>query len=293
MRSAFTLVELLVVVALIALLLALLAPAMERAIYQAELAICGARLDAASSGVTSYTFDFRRRYPYRTLVHDYDAQFSAIVNPSRLTWRDPLGRFDDRKPLKGYLSINGSLNCPLSAKLDLEIDSATDTSVTSHYAMWWGWRYTTQAGGPQQGMVRLGDKFQWNGVTGGDNGYYSVLVSDSLKRNFPNQHLGQGSHQDKLGVWDPDGPQQSAPAGDSGDVPGGGAIAGYITSFYWRANGKRRGPIDVNYAMSDGSMLQYVDVPRATEHRRGLREISYNRDPDQAAWSGGYIVPPN
>ena len=61
----FTFVELLVVVTIVIVLLALLAPAMDQAIYQAELTICSARLNGAATMVSSYAFGYRRAYPYR------------------------------------------------------------------------------------------------------------------------------------------------------------------------------------------------------------------------------------
>ena len=52
-RAAFTLIELLVVVTIIVVLLALLTPAMDQAIYQGELTACGARLKAVASAITA------------------------------------------------------------------------------------------------------------------------------------------------------------------------------------------------------------------------------------------------
>src|SRR5687768_392095 len=64
---AFTIVELLVVITIIVVLLALLAPALDRAIYQAELAVCGANQRGIASGVGTYAMSYRRNYPNRFL----------------------------------------------------------------------------------------------------------------------------------------------------------------------------------------------------------------------------------
>src|SRR5687768_4548268 len=65
---AFTLVELLVVVAIIAVLLALVMPALDRAVYSAEMAVCMSNEHATVQGGLMYTADFKRRYPYRAHV---------------------------------------------------------------------------------------------------------------------------------------------------------------------------------------------------------------------------------
>src|SRR5687767_2102205 len=68
--KGFTLVELLVVIAIIVVLLALLTPAMDQAIYQAELTVCGTRTRAIAMGALDYAGANRRAYPYRKGVQD-------------------------------------------------------------------------------------------------------------------------------------------------------------------------------------------------------------------------------
>src|SRR5207253_2093486 len=51
-RNGFTLIELLVVVTVIVALLAMLAPALDKAVYQAELAVCAANLRTIASAAT-------------------------------------------------------------------------------------------------------------------------------------------------------------------------------------------------------------------------------------------------
>src|SRR5688572_26873229 len=62
---AFTLIELLVVITIIVVLLSLLTPALDKAIYQAELAVCGANIKGAYGAITTYAMDNKRRYPHR------------------------------------------------------------------------------------------------------------------------------------------------------------------------------------------------------------------------------------
>src|SRR5687767_3588676 len=67
-RQGFTLIELLVVITIIVVLLALLTPALDKAIYMAELAVCGTNEKAIASGAQMYAVANKRRYPYRPLA---------------------------------------------------------------------------------------------------------------------------------------------------------------------------------------------------------------------------------
>src|ERR1041385_9467428 len=63
--TAFTLIELLVVITIIVVLLALLTPAVDRAIYSAELAVCEGKLHTISSGLVLYAYGNKKWYPNR------------------------------------------------------------------------------------------------------------------------------------------------------------------------------------------------------------------------------------
>src|ERR1041385_2757440 len=65
MRHAFTLIELLVVITIIILLLALLTPALDKAVYQAELVQCGGNLKLIGTAVIGYAFENKKWYPDR------------------------------------------------------------------------------------------------------------------------------------------------------------------------------------------------------------------------------------
>src|SRR5262245_45841789 len=64
-RAAFTLVELLVVIAIIVILLALLAPGLDKAIYEAEMATDAANMRGTATGLGLYAVQHHRVYPYR------------------------------------------------------------------------------------------------------------------------------------------------------------------------------------------------------------------------------------
>jgi prepilin-type N-terminal cleavage/methylation domain-containing protein len=62
-RHAFTLVELLVVVAIIAVLIAMLLPSLGKAKFLAKLAACGGNLRQIGVGVLQYTVEYKGYYP--------------------------------------------------------------------------------------------------------------------------------------------------------------------------------------------------------------------------------------
>src|SRR5690349_1320087 len=116
---AFTLIELLVVVTIIAVLLALLTPALDKAVYQAELVRCAAQLRGVGQSVVTYAMDARRSYPYRVGAENPDwseANLLKDANPA-----SPGSNWDERPVLRQALNL-GRLVCPLTGKVDPDHD---------------------------------------------------------------------------------------------------------------------------------------------------------------------------
>ena len=76
-RPAFSLVELLVVITVIVMLLALLAPAMDTAIEQAQRAVCGANLHAIQAAMTGYAVQDRKKEVVSCLGKNVQIGFDA------------------------------------------------------------------------------------------------------------------------------------------------------------------------------------------------------------------------
>src|SRR5688572_16271253 len=114
MRHAFTLIELLVVVAIIVVLLAMLTPALDKAIYAAELTVCGANMKVIGTAVTSYASNQRRYYPNRTLAENRAMNISGNGK-------------DFRPAISPYLSINKNLIDPFCKPVDISVQ-ANDAS---------------------------------------------------------------------------------------------------------------------------------------------------------------------
>lgn len=235
MKRAFTLVELLVVITVIVVLLALLAPALDQAIYQAELAVCAARLDAVVGSASIYAMDHKRAYPVRNYsINNRDQRH--IAGPHKDT---PAIYEDERPILRGYVQLNKMLQDPLSQAIELE-DTSANADVLHGYLTWYGWRYLdpTRGNQAQPGMNRLGDRFEWRGQR------YSVLASDVDQYQADLQVLFS-SHPDR------DEKMVRQVLENQGGVPD---VIGNIYVSRWRRDPLDRGLLDLNFAYADGSV---------------------------------------
>ena len=189
-RNGFTLVELLVVVSIIVVLLALLMPALDQAVYQAELAVCGARLKGHGTAAIAYTMDFKRRYLHRPGVHEADywrADWMAFTT-------DPQN--DDRPALRPYMPINKMVACPLVQEVDFDhaeqyANVFPAVLLYTSFTYWYGFRYTGQ-----KGMFRMGDRLGWREGAAGPSTSFSVLASDTDVVSFSGRY-SNSAHPDK------------------------------------------------------------------------------------------------
>ena len=188
-RKGFTLIELLVVITIIVVLLALLTPALDQAVYQAELASCGAKLHAHGAGVFQYAMDFKRRYPYRVGVELGD------MRPDWLRLHTTgFPNYDERPTLEPYIDLNGLFNCPLTQGADFErAPPETPTVIYASYSFWYGWRYIGYAG-----MNRLGDRFV-SPQEQEEQRRFDVLATDA-DMVWDSQVLANAGHPDRAGT---------------------------------------------------------------------------------------------
>ena len=82
-KGHFTLIELLIVIAIIAILAALLLPAISQARRTAQRVSCASNLKQMGTGMMSYTGDFDGRLPYKISdsYYDYISAFVVLFNP--------------------------------------------------------------------------------------------------------------------------------------------------------------------------------------------------------------------
>jgi prepilin-type N-terminal cleavage/methylation domain-containing protein len=250
-EPGFSLVELLVVITIIVLLLALLAPALEKAIYEAELAMCGAQLKGMGQGVTAYAMDHKRLYPQRPAMDADNGNYmpTAFSLPFGVHNRHTPEGFDMRPILKPYFPLK-LLQCPPAIQnIDFEA-SHPDTMVFSSYAMWYGWIYKDQ---PGTKMARLGDGLGYKNKTyhvlAGD--WFSVLVA-----------FGTGlqiAHNDRQGTLSHFQRQDQTWTALPADIKA-------TVSFHDGPAGNNIGAFDIDFVFDDLSVRRFGEVYWNTAH---------------------------
>jgi len=110
-RTAFTLVELLVVVAIIALLLAILLPAMEKAREVSRQVVCGANFRQLGFACTTYAQDWRGTLPY---LPDNDGDPTGAV-----TFNSTAIHVPNKKGWEGDWGFSIMLDAGLSGQFDV------------------------------------------------------------------------------------------------------------------------------------------------------------------------------
>jgi len=268
MRSAFTLVELLVVITIIVVLLAMLAPAMDKAIYQAELAVCGAHQDGIASGVLSYAAENKRHYPHRASKRRGAADMADIIVVSVPG--------DDRPYLRNHVSLDLLVD-PLVEEVDLSpeatVPNQRGVQVHSTVSLWFGIQYSGNKGG--KGLFKIGDRLEY------DRDRFSTLVSD-----LDGIYGGTGafsSHPDAAQVLSPEVYRNEPLSRAASDLGLGAAFTPTTLSRWSNFGVWKRGPVDTNYAFDDGSVQRYSGIRWDEQwHPDGqmLEVLPYNGAPE-------------
>lgn len=243
---AFTLVELVVVIAVITILAALLLPALRHAVYAARLTSCANNLRHIGLAGITYAGEYRRRLPYHNAQRmstgawelSYKNQSADIPGPGRT-----VRTLDQRPMLRPYIGdLNGLFSDPLCGRLNFE--EAAGQRITTPYCMFWGWRTVED----KTGNVRLGRGFKEN--TGSGTVEFRVLAGDL--EDVHNKYKSINSaHTDRSNDW----VLKQDFFRDTG---------GWCTNstLKWVSNfgSVFRGPMDKNYVMDDMSVRTYRDV---------------------------------
>lgn len=87
-RSAFTLIEMLLVVSILALLIALLLPSLRQAKVAATETVCGSNMRQAVSALTSYGYDNAKIYPDFSYQPSTNSQWTQPHYWVQTYWRD-------------------------------------------------------------------------------------------------------------------------------------------------------------------------------------------------------------
>ena len=260
-RMAFTLVELLVIITIIVLLLALLAPALDQAVYQAELTLCAARLDAGASATLTYAMSQRRMYPDRPLHTSAGAAAHQLAGSTQ----------DERPTLRRAMGpLNSLLNCPLTQAVDIDGSQTFDTAnqraddagnsraspgIWVPYSPWMGWQYRVARSEFYKGMFRLGDRFTWPDASnaGTIERSFDLLISDTEVSDTDGYRLGshptREANRNNLVLQE--GPNPWIAGGLTGAVT-------KVTLSWWQ--GPLAGTVDLNFAHQDGSVRRITEV---------------------------------
>jgi prepilin-type N-terminal cleavage/methylation domain-containing protein len=245
--KGFTLVELLVVISIIVILLALLTPALDRAIYRAELLRCGTNHRGLARHISQYAFDHKRWYPYRPTLNPEGTGPSGDT-PRHLAG----GNLDVRPMIRDRFDMNVYFNDVfIPDPVDYDTPFREQSYIWTSIHFFFGYSHSNTP----HPMRKLGDRWSvgnnWirpDGMTDrADSEFrYSVLIADREYTFGSGDKRVDGGHPDQEGRLIFKRLQADFQAW-------------FYTNAWWEST-TGRGLYDLNFALADESVVTYMDL---------------------------------
>lgn len=197
MRKAFTLIELLVVISIIALLIAILLPALSKAKYSAKLAKCQVAVRSIAQVQLSYAIDNDEFFPeagyrYGTAADETGSWFDAMVEGARVRPWQLVGSGYDLRPIYYDYMQNSDqdavMHCPLISPKFLAYNTRDDNILS--YMLYVGNNYRAKHFYYEDvgAYERLNDTWSPEGEHDAE---FTLLASDFAFGNFSPHGLSQ------------------------------------------------------------------------------------------------------
>ena len=170
-KRGFTLIELLVVISIIALLLALLLPALGKARYSAQLSECAQNLQQIGVGVYSHAADQNGDYPRR------EANYVARPRKRTLAQFNGGSMVDDRPLLADYFTLD-LMQCPFASFPSAStLAQSTATDIHGSYEMYFG--SPINLNDERSYMLNVDDRVVTRDLNTGQDFEVNILAADT------------------------------------------------------------------------------------------------------------------
>ena len=270
-RRGFTLAEMMTAVAIIVLLVAILVPALQGALYAAKLAKCGANMDSFAVSVNIYAHENKRHYPDRPTSRALKVTLTPQAQEGEwLVWyRTPMGLLraswygqnnaegvemaDDRPIFQSILDVKATFLDPFVTPVDLmHPDSYDADTVVASYDILMGWDYQDE-----QKIVRIGDVMTYTTATRQFRWDILMMDRDTNVRQWSNPAPGVGTPFDQVA-----GSSHPARRGRFNEDVNTARASGIRDNAvsYWSSQYAMPGPrpsgtkLDRNFVHTDGSV---------------------------------------
>ena len=292
-NAAFTLIELLVVVTIIVVLLALLTPAIDRAMTAAASAVCEANLHEWGVATRQYSLDYKgKRVGFKTEIRNY--------------WWNPLapyvGEPDFKQRPLGTLVLKANLcpEAPMRPGEGMDVPGTVSATVpvpggpvtyttgskwgSAHKA--WEWGASSVSGGPPLADTSFGsygmnlwvaDVTDQNSYYEGDNffGRYANVPGDTPLFGDCNWvgSWPQGDERQPSGDLPPSDTENGNASGDSS-----WAVGGLMGRFVLNRHGLGNMAINLGYVDCSAQNVRLGDLWMQPWHKNFKKTDAYHND---------------